>query len=135
LNLHRLFGLFLLFSFSLSDLWFFLLLLRSLLSLLFSLWFFWLALYSWLLLGSRLRVVLLQLAVRLWELMWESKFYISVLVNLVDPSLVQVDDEDNIISEDAESLEPWHGDEEREQIINDSVEELVDHVSPRHVLH
>lgn len=38
------------------------------------------------------------------------------------------------ISEATESLEPWHSNDEGEEVINDSVQELVDQDSPGEML-
>jgi len=44
--------------------------------------------------------------------------------------LVDINEENEIISEVTESLEPRHGDKEDSEIINDGVQELIDQNSP-----
>ena len=54
----------------------------------------------------------------------------SGLIYSVDPSLVKVDYEYDIVSEAGDSVHGWHRDDEREQIVDDRVQESVE----KHVL-
>lgn len=57
----------------------------------------------------------------------------SRVINFVLPSLVQIDEEDDIVSEGGETVEHGHFDGEGEEVIDEGVEEFVGHCSGRHV--
>lgn len=59
----------------------------------------------------------------------------SSLVNFVDPSLIEIDQEDYVISEATESMQSRHGNDKAEKIINDGVQESVEQSLWGHVLH
>ena len=59
----------------------------------------------------------------------------SLLVHRVDPPLVEVYEEDEVITETRETVHGWHLDDESEQVIYESVERFVDENSPREVSH
>ena len=49
--------------------------------------------------------------------------------------LVQENQENDVISEHTQAMQGWHLDNKGKQVINDSVEELVCHLSPGQVSH
>ena len=54
----------------------------------------------------------------------------AALVHPVSPSLVDVDQKDEVISEHTEAMQPGHLDDKGEQVVNDGVQELVGHLAP-----
>jgi len=62
-----------------------------------------------------------------------SSFNWTRLVHRVKPSLIKIDKEDDIVSEATDSCHGRHSDDEREQIINECIQTLVDQHSPRKV--
>ena len=59
----------------------------------------------------------------------------SCFVNRIEPALVQVDNEHDIISEAGNPVGGGHGDDEREQIVDERVERLVHEGPPGQVSH
>jgi hypothetical protein len=55
-------------------------------------------------------------------------------VDGVDPPLVEVDEEDDIITEAREAVHCGHRDDECENVVNEGVEEAVDKEFPGQVL-
>lgn len=49
----------------------------------------------------------------------------TLVIDLVFPALVNPDEEDNVITEGGEPMEPWHLNGKGKQIINERIEELV----------
>ena len=54
----------------------------------------------------------------------------SFLVDPVSVTLVDVDQEDQVIPEHAEAVQPGHLDDKGKQVIDDGVQELVGHLAP-----
>ena len=59
----------------------------------------------------------------------------SFLVYPVGVSLVDVHQEHQVVSEDTEPVQPGHLDDKGEQVINDGVQELEGHLTPRQRCH
>ena len=57
------------------------------------------------------------------------------LVDGVNPPLVEEDGEDEVVPEDGQAVHGGHLDDEREQVVDDGVEELVRHLAPGEVRH
>jgi hypothetical protein len=55
------------------------------------------------------------------------------VVDLVGPSLVDVHEEDNVVAQCGETVEEGHLDGESEEVVDESVEELVGHGAAGHV--
>jgi len=55
------------------------------------------------------------------------------MVNLVSPSLVDVDEEDDIVTQSGKTVQEGHLDGESEEIVDEGVEELVSHSTAGHV--
>ena len=55
------------------------------------------------------------------------------VVDLVRPGLVQVDEEDDVVSESGQAVQDGHLDGEGEEVVDESVEELVRHCSAGHM--
>src|SRR5687768_7772926 len=64
-----------------------------------------------------------------------SKLIDTSVVDPVRPTLVQVDEEDDIVTEGGQSVQDGHLDGEREEVVDEGVEELVHHRLGRHVRH
>jgi hypothetical protein len=47
------------------------------------------------------------------------------LVNSVNPSLIQENEKDNVVSENAQSMHGWHFDDEREHVVDECVQSLL----------
>lgn len=60
----------------------------------------------------------------------ESEFVHPGLVLLVDVSLVEENEEDDVISEAAKSVHGWHLDDECKDVVNEGVESFVGHHPP-----
>ena len=58
----------------------------------------------------------------------------SCLINTVCPSLIEINNKNDIISEATEPVQSWHGDDEAEEVVDDGVQETVEQGSTRHVL-
>ena len=58
-----------------------------------------------------------------------------LLVNPVDPPLVDVDQEHYIVPEDGQAVQRGHLDDKGKQVIDDGVQELVCHLAPGQVCH
>lgn len=56
-------------------------------------------------------------------------------VHWVKPALIKVDEEDNVVSKAADASHGRHSNDEREEIVNERVETLVDQNTPRKVSH
>eukprot|EP00640_Fibrocapsa_japonica_P003051 CAMPEP_0113940086 /NCGR_PEP_ID=MMETSP1339-20121228/6271_1 /TAXON_ID=94617 /ORGANISM="Fibrocapsa japonica" /LENGTH=272 /DNA_ID=CAMNT_0000943775 /DNA_START=65 /DNA_END=881 /DNA_ORIENTATION=- /assembly_acc=CAM_ASM_000762 len=56
-------------------------------------------------------------------------------VHRVDPLLVEVDEEDEVVTEAGQAVHGGHLDDESEQVVDESVEGLVDHHTPGQVGH
>ncbi len=52
------------------------------------------------------------------------------LVHPIGVSLVDVDQEHQVVSEDTEAMQPGHLDDKGKQVINDGVQELEGHLTP-----
>ena len=50
----------------------------------------------------------------------------SSFVDSVDPALIEINDEDDIISKARESVERGHSDDEREEVINNGIKEPIE---------
>ncbi len=55
----------------------------------------------------------------------------SFLVYPVGVSLIDVHQEHQVVSKDTEAVQPWHLDDKGKQVINDGVQELEGHLTPR----
>ena len=67
-----------------------------------------------------------------WHL---SCIHASGLIDFVDVPLIQVNHEDNVVSETTDSVHGRHCDDEAEEVIYDCVQETVEQGFARHVLH
>ena len=59
----------------------------------------------------------------------------SALVNSVGPALVDVYQEDEVVPEDAEAVQPGHLNDKGKQVIHNGIQELVGHLAPRQSCH
>lgn len=62
-----------------------------------------------------------------------AKLVDTCVVDAVSPSLVQINEEDDIVTKSRQAMKDGHLDGKGEQVINESVEELVHHGLGRHV--
>ena len=62
-----------------------------------------------------------------------AKLVDTLVVNLVLPALVEPDEEDDVVTESSQAVEPGHLDSEGEQVVDEGVEELVGHGLAGHV--
>jgi hypothetical protein len=54
----------------------------------------------------------------------------SIFIDFVNPSLVQINDENNVIFETTEPIKSGHSDNKGEKVVDDGVKELVNHHFP-----
>ena len=57
----------------------------------------------------------------------------ALLVDAVDVALVQVDEEDDIVTQAREPVRHGHLDDEREEVVHEGIERLVHKCLPRHM--
>lgn len=62
-----------------------------------------------------------------------SEFVLAGLIDRVDPHLVEVNEEDDIVAETRNTMQHGHLDNERKHIIDEGVQRLVDHGVDRDV--
>ena len=55
--------------------------------------------------------------------------------HLYAPALVEINDEDDVITQTREAVGRWHVDDEREHVVNEGVERLVHEGTPGQVGH
>ena len=59
----------------------------------------------------------------------------AAFVHSVSPSLVDVHQEHQVVSENTEAMQPGHLDHKGKQVVHNGVEELVGHLAPRQSCH
>ena len=57
----------------------------------------------------------------------------AFFVDAVGPALVEIDEKDEIVAEDRQAVQSRHLDDKCEQVVDDGVEEFVNHRTPREV--
>lgn len=62
-----------------------------------------------------------------------SKLVDTVVIDLVLPSLKQVNEEDDVVTESSQTVQSRHLDSESEEVVDEGVEELVRHGAAGHV--
>jgi hypothetical protein len=62
-----------------------------------------------------------------------AKFVDTSVVDLVGPGLVDVDEEDDVVTQSCETVQEGHLDGESEEVVDEGVEELVSHGAAGHV--
>ena len=60
-----------------------------------------------------------------------SIFVGAFFVDAVGPALVEIDEKDEIVAEDRQAVQSRHLDDKGEEVVDDGVQELVRHLSPR----
>ena len=79
--------------------------------------------------GGLLRLI--PAALRLAVLGTGAELVDALGIDSIDPSLVQIDEEDDIVSETSDPVHHGHFDNECEYVVNESVQELVRQHAPR----